>query len=114
MKSVLICLAYFFKLVVESPSNLIRYQLLDWLSMSVRGVYTSQGQLHGEYNKDHRPIGPMDSPESYGGEYYDLGLGINAMLPTGDLAGNSLSVEWLQPMEDDVNGLQLERGGFIC
>ena len=89
------------------------YKLLNWLSMSVRGVYTSQGSLHGEYNKDHRPIGPMDSPESYGGEYYDLGFGINAMVPSGDLAGNSLSVEWLQPMEDDVNGFQLERDGAL-
>ena len=89
------------------------YNLLNWLSMSVRGVYTSQGALHGEYNDVHSPIGPMDSPESYGGEYYDLGFGINAIVPTGDLAGNSLSVEWIQPMEDDVNGYQLERDGTL-
>ena len=89
------------------------YKLLNWLSFSVRGVYTSQGALHSEYNKEHQPIGPMDSPASYGGEYYDLGFGINAMVPHGDLAGNSLSVEWLQPMEDDVNGFQLERDGAL-
>jgi len=89
------------------------YNLLNWLSMSVRGVYTSQGALHGEYNDVHSPIGPMDSPESYGGEYYDLGFGINAMIPQGDLAGNSLSIEWIQPMEDDVNGYQLEREGTL-
>jgi len=89
------------------------YKLLNWLSMSVRGVYTSQGSIHGEYNQNHRPIGPMDSPESYGGEYYDLGFGVNAMVPSGDLAGNSVSVEWIQPMEDDVNGYQLERDGSL-
>lgn len=89
------------------------YKLMNWLSFSVRGVYTTQGSLRGEYNKNHRPIGPMDSPGSYGGEYFDLGFGINATVPTGDLAGNSLSFEWLQPMEDDVNGYQLERDGAL-
>jgi len=89
------------------------YKLMDWLAFSVRGVYTTQGSLRGEYNEDHRPIGPMDSPASYGGEYFDLGFGINAMVPSGDLAGNSLSVEWIQPMEDDVNGYQLERDGAL-
>jgi len=89
------------------------YKLLNWLSMSVRGVYTNQGAIHGEYNKIHRPIGPMDSPGSYGGKYYDLGFGLNAMVPTGDLVGNSLSVEWLQPMKDNVNGFQLERDGAL-
>jgi len=89
------------------------FNLMKWLSVSVRGVYTSKGALHGEYNTEHQPIGPMDSPDSYGGEYYDLGFGLNAMVPTGNLAGNSLSVEWLQPMEDDVNGYQLERDGAL-
>jgi len=35
------------------------------------------------------------------------------MVPSGDLAGNSVSVEWIQPMEDDVNGYQLERDGTL-
>jgi len=89
------------------------YSVMKWLSFSVRGIYTSQGKTRGEYTEEHSPIGPMDSPESYGGQYFDLGFGINAMVPKGDLAGNSLSVEWIQPMEDDVNGYQLERDGAL-
>jgi len=89
------------------------YNVFNWLSFSVRGIYTTQGKIRGEYNEEHSPIGPMDSPESYGGQYFDLGFGINAMMPKGDLVGNSLSVEWIQPMEDDVNGYQLERDGAL-
>ena len=89
------------------------YNPMNWLAFSVRGVYTTHGSLLGEYNRPHRPIGPMDSPDSYGGEYLDLGLGVSAVVPSGDLAGNSLSVEWLQPLEDDVNGYQLERDGTL-
>jgi len=89
------------------------YSPMNWLSFSLRGVYTTKGALEGEYNRGHQPIGPMDSPGSYGGEYFDLGFGISAMIPKGDLVGNSLSIEWLQPMEDDVNGYQLERDGAL-
>jgi len=89
------------------------YQFYNWLSFSVRGIYTSQGALRGEYNEFHRPIGPMDSQSSYGGQFWDLGVGLNAVIPSGDLAGNGLSVEWIEPVKDDVNGIQLERDGTL-
>ena len=31
----------------------------------------------------------------------------------GDLAGNSVSFEWLQPVGDDFNGYQLARDGAL-
>jgi hypothetical protein len=34
-------------------------------------------------------------------------------MPSGKLQGNSLSVEWLQPVLDDVNGYQLPREGAL-
>jgi hypothetical protein len=89
------------------------YKLMNWLSFSLRGLYTTQGSIRGEYNRPHVPIGPMDSTDSYGGDYFDLGFGVSAVVPTGDLAGNSLSVEWLQPIVEDVNGIQLERDGTL-
>ncbi|MGZ8190316.1 MAG: DUF3570 domain-containing protein [Methylococcaceae bacterium] len=89
------------------------YSLLDWLSASVRGVYTEQGKNSGQYNGTFRKIGPMDYPANYGGSYLDIGFGVNAFVPKGDLAGNSLSFEWLQPLVDDVNGYQLEREGAL-
>jgi hypothetical protein len=90
--------------------------LTDWLSASVRGVYTTQGAITGEFDGQvgHRNRqGPMDFPGNYGGRFWDVGFGVSAEVPSGDLQGNRVSVEWLQPVEDDVNGFQLEREGSL-
>jgi len=107
------------------------YSVFNWLSASVRGIYTVQGAVKGSFNpisgtcslnhgnngvpcSDINPKeGTMDQPKNYGGRYWDVGLGLNATIPSGSLAGNTLSVEWLQPVEDDVNGYQLERSGTL-
>jgi hypothetical protein len=89
------------------------YSLLDWLSASVRGVYTVQGTVRGEYNGTINKLGPQDYPSNHGGRYWDIGFGLNAFVPAGDLQGNNLSFEWLQPVSDDVNGYQLPRGGAL-
>jgi hypothetical protein len=90
--------------------------LTDWLSASVRGIYTTQGDISGKFNGQvgHRNRqGPMDFLDSYGGRYWDVGFGLSAEVPSGDFKGNRVSVEWLQPVEDDVNGFQLEREGSL-
>ncbi len=89
------------------------YNLSNWLTASVRGVYTLQGSIKGKFNGLINQFGPMDYTGSYGGKYWDVGFGLSAAVPSGDLAGNRLSVEWLQPVEDDVNGFQLERDGAL-
>jgi len=103
------------------------YSLFNWLSASVRGIYTVQGAVKHQFNavigdtSEGDPImgdvnpkeGSMDNPKNYGGRYWDVGFGLNAMIPSGSLAGNTFSVEWLQPVEDDVNGYQLERNGTL-
>jgi hypothetical protein len=89
------------------------YNLLNWLSASVRGVYTVQGSVRGEFIEPFNPLGPMDYPSSQGGRYWDIGLGLNAVVPSGSLTGNRLGVEWLQPVDDDVNGYQLPRDGAL-
>ena len=89
------------------------YSLTPWLSASVRGAYTWQGGIQGNFNGLINQFGPMDYPQSYGGRYWDIGFGLSASVPSGDLAGNRISVEWLQPVEDDVNGYQLERDGAL-
>ena len=55
----------------------------------------------------------MDYPGSYGGRYWDIGFGLNAVVPSGEWAGNSIGVEWLQPIDTDVNGYQLDREGAL-
>ncbi len=113
------------------------YNLSHWLTASVRGVYTVQGGIKSAFTGssggqfvDHNtppdvngtsyPVyssilkyGPMDYPSNYGGQYWDAGFGLSAFIPSGDLAGNRVSVEWLQPVSDDVNGYQLKRDGAL-
>ncbi|MFA6162351.1 MAG: DUF3570 domain-containing protein [Methylobacter sp.] len=103
------------------------YSLTRWLSASIRGVYTVQGAINGQFNPTPGVVGvnyelvdnvnpksgPMDFPTSYGGRYWDIGFGLNAVVTGGALAGNSFGVEWLQPVSTDVNGYQLDRVGAL-
>jgi hypothetical protein len=89
------------------------YGITPWLTASVRGVYTLQDSINGQFDGQINQFGPMDYPGNYGGQYWDVGFGLSAEVPTGDLAGNRVSFEWLQPVEDDMNGFQLEREGAL-
>ncbi|MEQ1560930.1 MAG: DUF3570 domain-containing protein [Methyloglobulus sp.] len=101
------------------------YHWTNWLATTVRGVFTSQGAIHGTYPPSQglvgdpntgllvpfvpQHIGPFDFPGNYGGQFVDLGLGINVTVPSGAFAGNTLKFEWLQPVHTDYNGYQLDR-----
>ncbi len=89
------------------------YNIFDWLSTSVRGVYTTQGSIRGEYNEVHDKSSSFDYPANYGGQYWDVGFGVNATVTGGSFEGNHLAFEWLQPVSDKVNGFQLERQGAL-
>lgn len=89
------------------------YGWTSWLSTSLRGVYTWQGDLEGGYRGVYHHIGPMDNTRNYGGQFVDIGVGISATMPSGKLQGNRLSVEWLEPVLNDVNGYQLPRDGNL-
>jgi len=112
------------------------YNFLDWLSGSLRGVYTTDGGIKGEFVPHRVPsivayklvgtelvavygdtflpetvLGPMENPANYGARTWDLGLGLSAVVPGGHFQGNRFSVEWLQPVASDFNGYQLARKG---
>jgi hypothetical protein len=92
------------------------YDLTAWLSASLRGVYTAQGANRGRYREGTAQRGdaaPMDFPANYGGQFWDLGLGLNAKIPLQGFEGQELRVEWLQPIKDDFNGIQEERDGSL-
>ena len=97
------------------------YRVLDWLSFSVRNVYKAQGSIRGQINRvippadppvDPEPT-PLENPANYGGQFWDIGLGVNLSAPNSEFAGHSLSIEWLQPVIHDFNGYQLERNGSL-
>ncbi|WP_347986934.1 DUF3570 domain-containing protein [Methylomonas sp. AM2-LC] len=95
------------------------YRFTNWLSGTVRGVYSAQSAIHGSY-PDGSNYGsfawgnmPNQFSQNYGGSYADAGFGVTATVPKGDYAGNSASFEWLQPLYTYVNGYQLDRAGAL-
>jgi len=97
------------------------YKVLNWLSFSARNIYKAQGKIRGAYNRVIPPAEPVEPIEytplentsNYGGQFWDVGLGVNFTVPKGDFSGHNLSVEWLQPVIHDYNGSQLERDGTL-
>jgi hypothetical protein len=89
------------------------YRFADWISASIRGLYTDQGEIEGHYNGPHNHSSPPDLQFNYGGQFFDIGFGVNTVVTSGALKGLRLSAEWLQPIEDNPNGYQLERKGTI-
>jgi hypothetical protein len=89
------------------------YRLADWISASVRLLHTQQGEIEGHYNGPHKHGSPPDLQYNYGGRFWDIGFGINTVVPSGPLQGHRLGIEWLEPIEDDVNGYQQERDGTL-
>jgi hypothetical protein len=89
------------------------YRLVDWLSASVRLLYTRAGIIEGHYNGPHNHTSPPDLQGNYGGRFLDVGFGVNTVVPSGAFKGHRFAVEWLEPVIDDVNGYQLEREGTL-
>ena len=89
------------------------YRLVDWLSASVRLLYTRAGIIEGHYNGPHNHTSPPDLQGNYGGRFWDVGFGVNTVVPSGAFKGHRFAVEWLEPVIDDVNGYQLEREGTL-
>ena len=103
------------------------YEVLRGVNLSLRGLVAVQGKMKGRFDGhlvrdvasgtttrvENTISGVMDSPHSYGGRYYDLGIGINTALPAAWLAGSQVAVEWLQPLAESVHGYQLEREGAL-
>ena len=112
--------------------------LTEWLSLSLRGQYTAQGGIHSQYDPHAAPqvvaqrlVGtetqavyayvdtpnavnsPLDAPVNDGGQSWDVGFGANAVIPSGLLRGNRVSVEWLEPIATHFNGYQLKRQGSL-
>ena len=89
------------------------YTLTPSLSSTLRGVYTTQESIEGSYNGLHMEMSPMDFPQNYGGQFYDIGVGVSVTPQSGGFKGNRLAIEWLEPVKDLPKGFQLERVGTL-
>ncbi len=54
-------------------------------------------------------VWPTADPDRRAGNFVNLGLGLNFLVPSGVLQGTGLSVEGIIPVFQDLDGPQLER-----
>jgi hypothetical protein len=85
------------------------YRVCEWASVSGRINYRHEGKMQGHYDGAHNHSTPPDLQQNYGGDWLDLGIGLNLWAPKGPLKGQRLSIEALWPVYQDLNGIQLEK-----
>jgi hypothetical protein len=85
------------------------YKVCDWASVSSRLLWTSSEDIDGHYNGPHGHGSPVDIQQNYGGDRLDLGLGVNFLVPDGALKGHRLAIEALWAVDQESNGIFLER-----
>ncbi len=84
----------------------LSYSPTHALSFSVRGEYRDWAKISGIDPTIVAPVQTAD-PNRLGGTRLDLGLGVNYAFQ-GDFEGWRLAVEYLDPIDQDLNGPQLE------
>jgi len=80
------------------------------LSWSARGSFVSQSPIKG---RDPMIMAPVQTanPVNYGGEVFEIGLGLNKIIGTGH--GNNLAFELAVPLKQNLDGPQMERGYLL-
>ena len=79
------------------------YRFADWISGSLRLTFVDQGSIDGRDITITAPV-QTANPDNYGGERIDLGLGVNLV----SQAGHRVAFEYEVPIEQDLNGVQME------
>jgi hypothetical protein len=86
----------------------------DWASASLGFRYSNWGNVEGFDDE----MNPFESPAHYtltqGGWRVDLPVGINFIMPEGQFEGHRLSVEFLLPIHQDLDGPQLKHNWSLA
>ena len=83
-------------------------KITDSLSASAKFDYSSQSKVDGEDTRMMKMMSPALNPNSQGRDITTFGLGLNYYFQNGGLSGHRLAVEWETPIDQKVNGVQLE------
>ncbi len=85
------------------------YRVTPWLSATARLNFSAQGSIKGHYNGPHHHSSPDDHQHNYGGRVLKVGVGLNAVVRSGPLKGHRLGVEYVKPVVQNLNGIQLQQ-----
>ena len=79
------------------------YRLAEKVSGSVRLSYMNQEDIDGMDAMIMAPV-TTANPANYGGQRFDLGLGLNTVIAN----KHRVAFEYVVPLDNDVNGVQME------
>jgi len=88
------------------------YQITNWLSTSIRLTGITRGEIDGEDETYAMAVMnnmvPTVSPENFGGNFFNVGGGINFYVPGGMFKDLRFGIEYEVPLVQDLNGPQME------
>ncbi len=82
------------------------------ISSSLRLAYREQSNIAGQDPNIVLPVQTAD-PERQGKQRLELGLGLNLLGTQGALKGQRISIEWVVPLHQDLNGPQLKADSML-
>lgn len=88
------------------------YRVLPWLSGSLRLSYEHREEMEGMDERIMAPVQTAD-PDNYGGDWVNLGIGLNLVGQGDAVGGHRLALEYELPLYQDVNGIQMEMQGML-
>ena len=83
-------------------------KITESLSASAKFDYSSQSEVDGKDTRMNEAMSPALDPKSQGRDITTFGLGLNYYFQNGGLSGHRLAAEWETPIDQKVNGVQLE------
>jgi hypothetical protein len=83
------------------------HNLTDWVSVSMRGLYETWGDVTGSDPGTDGAIDPGANSFFQGGERVQIPFGVNLFLRDGPFNGHRLLLEWYYLVHQDLNGPQL-------
>jgi hypothetical protein len=90
------------------------FKASDWASASLGLRYANWGNVEG-FDEDLNPNeSPAHNTLTQAGWRVDLPLGVNFVMPGGQFEGHRLSVEFLFPIHQDLDGPQLQHNWSVA
>jgi hypothetical protein len=83
-------------------------KITDSLSASAKFDYSSQSEVDGKDARMNEAMSSALDPKSQGRDITTFGLGLNYYFQNNGLSGHRLAAEWETPIDQKVNGVQLE------
>lgn len=93
---------------MNQASVWLSYAWMPEFTNSIRLQHSKTDSYGGHYNVSHNHGSPPDFQGNYGGEQTLIGLGANWVATVGQLKGLRVGVEYLTPINENLNGVQLE------